>query len=256
MVGRVFTFSENMEIGLELISKGRELADALGEKLSSVLLGHNVKGNAKELIAHGADLVCVVDNPALANFFPETYAIALASVLEQRGAEIALIGSTKRGKELAPRVATKLGAGCASDCTNLTFDEKGELIVERPAVAAMVLAQEVFRTKMKIVTVPPRTFEKLPRDDSREGETIEIEVDVGKIEKRITRVGAKVRKGIRIEGAELIVSAGRGFKSKEDLRLVEELAELLGGVVGCSRPIAADLKWLPEDHWVGSRGIR
>ena len=252
--GGVFTFSENMEVGFELLSKGRELANALGMKLSGILLGHNVKDRTKELIAYGADSVYVGDDPSLADFFVETYADALVGILEQHRPEIVLIGSTKRGRELAPRVATRLKVGCASDCTNLVIDEKGELIAERPAVAAMVIAEEVFRTKPKIATVPPRTFEKLQRDETRVGDVVEIKVEVGKVEKRIIEVREKERKGLKIEDAELIASAGRGFKKKEDLKLIEELAEAMGGVVGCSRPIAADLKWLPEDHWVGLSG--
>ena len=252
--GGVFTFSENMEVGLELLSKGRELANALRTKLSGILLGHGVKDRAKELIAYGADSVYVGDDPSLADFFVETYTDALVGLVEQHRPEIMLIGSTKRGRELAPRVATRLKVGCASDCTNLTIDDKGELIAERPAVAAMVIAEEVFRTKPKIATVPPRTFEKLQRDETRVGEVVEIKVEVGKVEKRIIEVREKERRGLKIEDAELIASAGRGFKKKEDLKLIEELAEAMGGIVGCSRPIAADLKWLPEDHWVGLSG--
>ena len=252
--GGVFTFSENMEVGLELLSKGRELANALRTKLSGILLGHGVKDRAKELIAHGADSVYVGDDPSLADFFVETYTDALVGLVEQHRPEIVLIGSTKRGRELAPRVATRLKVGCVSDCTNLIIDDKGELIAERPAVAAMVIAEEVFRTKPKIATVPPKTFEKLQRDETRVGEVVEIKVEVGEVEKRIVERRAKEVRGIKIEDAELITSGGRGFKKKEDFKLLEELASAIGATVGCSRPIAADLKWLPEDHWVGLSG--
>lgn len=251
----VFTFSENREVALELLAKGRELAEGLSTKLAAILLGYNVRDQAKELIAYGADLVYLVDDPSLTDFYVEAYADAIAGLVTQHKPEVLLIGSTKRGRELAPRVATRLRVGCASDCTGLSIDrEKRELIVERPAVAAMVISTETFRMKPQIATVSPRVFEKLQRDETRRGEVIEAKVEIGKVEKKIVERKAKEIKGIKIEDAELITSGGRGFKKKEDLKLLEELASLIGATVGCSRPIAADLKWLPEDHWVGLSG--
>lgn len=249
------TFSENMEVGFELLAKGRELANDLNTRLGAILLGHNVKDKAKELIAHGADVVYVGDDPSLADFYVEAYTDAIAGIVMQHEPEMLLIGSTKRGRELAPRVATRLKVGCASDCTNLSVDkEKRVLIAERPAISAMVVATETFRTKLQIATVPPRTFEKMQKDEARKGEVVEVRVEIGKVEKKILERKPKEVKGIKIEDAELITSGGRGFRKKEDLKLLEELAGLIGATVGCSRPIAADLKWLPEDHWVGLSG--
>ena len=251
----VLTFSENMEVSFELLAKGRELANDLNTKLAAILLGHNVKDQAKELIAHGADLVYVVDDPLLADFYVEAYTDAVVGIVTQYKPEVLLIGSTKRGRELAPRVATRLRVGCASDCTSLSVDkEKRLLTAERPAVAAMVMATETFRTKPQIATVPPRAFEKMQRDETRKGEVIEVKIGIGKVEKKIVERRAKEIKGIKIEDAELITSGGRGFRKKEDFKLLEELASAIGATVGCSRPIAADLKWLPEDHWVGLSG--
>ena len=251
----VFTFSENREVSFELLAKGRELANDLNAKLAAILLGHNVKDQAKELMAHGADLVHVVDDPSLADFYVEAYTDAVVGIVAQHNPEILLIGSTKRGRELAPRVATRLKVGCASDCTSLRIDkEKRVLIAERPAVAAMVIATETFRTKPQIATVPPRAFEKMQRDETRKGEVIEVKVEIKKVGKQIVERRAKEIKGIKIEDAELITSGGRGFRKKEDFKLLEELAGTISATVGCSRPIAADLKWLPEDHWVGLSG--
>lgn len=118
----------------------------------------------------------------------------------------------------------------------------------------MVVATEFSRTKPQMATVPPRTFEKPPRDDSRQGEVLEVKAEISKVDKKIIELKKKEVKGIKIEEAELITSCGRGFRKKEDIKLLEELANLIGATIGCSRPIAADLKWLPEDHWVGLSG--
>jgi len=251
----VLVFSENMEVAAELLGKGKELAGELGTKLAAALLGTGVKGREGELFAYGADVVYVVDHPALTPFFPETYADALAKVVEEAKPEVILIGATKRGRETAPRLATKLNAGCAAGATNLRIDkEKRLLIAERPAISAMVVATEYSKTKPQIATVAPRTFEKPPRDDSRKGEVVEVKVDLTPPEKKILELKKKEVRGIKIEDAELITSCGRGFRKKEDLKMLEELAGLIGATLGCSRPIAADLKWLPEDHWVGLSG--
>ena len=251
----VFVFSENREVSFELLAKGRELANDLNAKLAAILLGHDIRGQAKELIAYGADSVYVVDDPSLADFYVEAYTDAVVGIVTRYRPEVLLIGSTKRGRELAPRVATRLKVGCAPDCTNLSIDkEKRQLIAERPAVAAMVIATETFRTKPQIATVPPRVFEKIQKDEARRGDVIEAKVEIGKVEKQIVERRAKEIRGIKIEDAEWITSGGPGFRKKEDFRLLEELASLTGATVGCSRPIAADLKWLPEDHWVGLSG--
>jgi electron transfer flavoprotein alpha subunit len=251
----VLVFSENLEVAAELLGKGRELANDLGTKLAAALVGSGVKGKEKELFAYGADVVYVVDHPSLSTFFPETYTEALAKVVELAKPEVLLIGATKRGKETAPRLATKLNAGCAAGATSLRIDkEKKLLIAERPAISAMVVATEFSKTKPQIATVPPRTFEKPPRDDSRKGEVVEVKAEIPPVEKKVVELKAKEMKGIKIEDAELITSCGRGFRKKEDLKLLEELAGLIGATLGCSRPIAADLKWLPEDHWVGLSG--
>jgi len=251
----VLVFSENLEVAAELLGKGRELANDLGTKLAAALLGSGVKGKEGELISYGADVVYVVDHPSLSTFFPETYTEALLRVVEEAKPEVLLIGGTKRGRETAPRLATRLNAGCAAGATNLRIDkEKGILVAERPAISAMVVATEFSKTKPQIATVPPRTFEKPPKDESRKGEVVEVKVEIPPVEKKVLELKAKEVKGIRIEDAELITSCGRGFRKKEDLKLLEELASLIGATLGCSRPIAADLKWLPEDHWVGLSG--
>ena len=251
----VLVFSENLEVAAELLGKGRELANDLGTKLAAALLGSGVKGKERELISYGADVVYVVDHPSLSTFFPETYTEALLRVVEEAKPEVLLIGGTKRGRETAPRLATRLNAGCVAGATNLRIDkEKGILVAERPAISAMVVATEFSKTKPQIATVPPRTFEKPPKDESRKGEVVEVKVEIPPVEKKVLELKAKEVKGIRIEDAELITSCGRGFRKKEDLKLLEELASLIGATLGCSRPIAADLKWLPEDHWVGLSG--
>ncbi len=250
----VLIFSERDDVVHELLSKGRELADQLNTMLSAISCGSDASDRAEEYIAQGADNVYTVVNPFLDLFDVEVYTDAFMKLVKEQRPSIFLIGATKRGKELAPRVAQRLGVGCETECTNLSLED-GNLVIERMIYGGNAIATEVYRTKPQIATVPPRRFESLERDDSRKGEVVEFEVEIKEprtklVETRDREVGA-----IRIEDAEIIVSAGRGFRGKEDLQLVMDLTKAVGGIcIGCSRPISADLKWLPEDHWVGLSG--
>lgn len=250
---KVWVFSEDKSVALELLAKGRELADSLRCKLAVILLGNDVKREADEYIAFGADKVYVKDDPVLAQFYVESHKSVIAGLAEEKNPSMILVGGTRRGKELAPRIAQKLETGCITDCIDLRLEDS-KLVTERLMYGGNAVAIGSFKKEPQVAIVPPRRFEKLPKDDSRKGETVDIDVPIEDPKTKIVETKEREISGVRIEDARIIVSAGRGFKKKEDLELIRELAKLLEGEVGSSRPLAADLKWLSEDHWVGLSG--
>jgi len=250
----VMVFSENFEIFLELLGKGREIADKLQTELSAVLIGHNIEDErGKELIKHGADKVYVVDNPLLEQFNVEPYTDVLSKLASDYKPEIILIGATKRGKELAPRLATRLNTGCMTECSKLDIDEEGRLVVNRLVYGGSSIAIEVSRVKPQIATVPPHVFEK-PTPSDRTGEVVRVDVDVKEPKTKIVEKRKKEIAGVRLEEAPIIIAGGRGLRSKEDFKLLKELAKVLGGQVGCTRPIAADYGWFT--NWIGISGVK
>ncbi len=249
----VLVYSDDKKITLELLSKGSELAKELGKKQTAVIIGKTDDALAKEYIAHGADKVFVAETD-LDSFKAEEYAGFLKNVIRETGAETILIGSNKNGKELASRLAAKLDAGCVTDCTSLYLKDK-KLTVERVVYSGNAIAVEQFTSKPNIATIPSKVFDPLPKDDKRTGNIVKKKFGMEKSASKIVKIQEMKTEGVSVEDAKIIVSCGRGFKDKGDIKLVNELADVLNGkTVGCSRPLAADLKWMSEDHWIGLSG--
>jgi len=247
----VWVFSEKFDLTLEMLGKGREIANTLRTKLVAVLVGCNVQEKANDLIKYGADKVYLVDNPALELFQAEGYLSVLHNLATNYKPDILLIGSTKNGKPLAARLATRLETGCVPDCARLSVDEKGRLIGERITYGGNAVAKVTFRSKPQIATVPARAFEKLEPQD-RSGEVIKLDVKIEEPKTEVVETKPLETSSVNIEEAEVIISCGRGLEKKEDKILLEELAKILGGQVGNSRPLAEDRKWFTE--WVGLSG--
>jgi len=247
----VWVFSEKYDLTLEMLGKGREIADKLQTELVAVLVGSNVQEKANELIKYGADKVYLIDNPALERFQAEAHLSILHNLAASHKPDILLIGSTKNGKPLAARLATLLETGCIPDCARLNVDEKGRLIGERITYGGNAVAKIAFRSKPKIATIPARAFEKLEPQE-RSGEVIKLDVKIEEPKTEVVETKPLEISSVNIEEAEVIVSCGRGLERKEDKTFLEELAKILGGQVGNSRPLAEDRKWFTE--WVGLSG--
>lgn len=247
----VWVFSENKDLMLELLGKGSELANKFQAELAAVLLGYNVKDRAKELIDYGANKVYVVDHPLLKSLYVEPYTSALTSLAKQYKPEFLMIGSTKRGKELASRLATRLETGCVPDCTRLWVDEKGVLLMDRVVYGGNAVATIVCRVKPQIATVPPRAFEKLEREE-RKGEVIEVDVEIEEPRTETLETKEIEAAKAKLEEAKVIVACGRGVEKKDDCKIIDDLAEQLGGLVGYTRPLCEDRKWFKE--WIGLSG--
>ncbi|RLF36288.1 MAG: electron transfer flavoprotein subunit alpha/FixB family protein [Thermoplasmata archaeon] len=248
----VLVYSDDKKLMLELLNKAGELAKNLGKKVNAVVIGKN-DNLAQEYLTYGADNVIVVETD-LKDFKVEEYTEYLEKTIKETGAETILIGSNKNGKELASRLAGKLNAGCVIDVNNVYVKDK-KLVTERIVYSGNAIAVEQFNSKPEIVTIPPKVFEPHPGGANPKGEVVKKKFDVEKYASKILKIQEMQTGDVNVEDAEIIVSCGRGFKNKDDIKLAEELADVLKGkTIGCSRPIAADLKWLSEDHWIGLSG--
>jgi len=258
----VWVFCETNEgrlrsVALELITEGRVLADALGEKLIAVIIGHEIEHNVDALIHQGADKVIVLDDKIYADYTTDAYTIAMTSLIAPRQPSIVLFGATNNGRDLAPRVAARMGVGCTADCTGLEIDDERQLVQTRPAFGGNVIAEIITPARRpQISTVRPNVFKPSEPDASRTGEVERPTIQISPIQVR-TKVLEKVREAVEgmksVEEADIIVCSGRGIKDPANLELPKQLADLLDAAIGGSRPIV-DLGWLPPTQQVGQSG--
>jgi len=249
----VWVYSENKDLTIEMLGKGSEFASKLQTQLSAILIGHDIKKQANELIGYGADKVIVVDNSQLKIIQSEPYLGVLTNLVKEHKPEIVLIGSTRRGRELAARLATRLETGCVPDCTQLSLDKQGRLVTERIVYGGNAWVTQVFQTKPQIACVPLRTFEK-PAFKERKGEIIDASFSQLETPRTETlEVKPVEAAAVKIEEAKVVVVGGRGVEKKEDFALLEGLCHVLGGQVGYTRPLAEDRRWFKGD-WIGLSG--
>ncbi|RLG54766.1 MAG: electron transfer flavoprotein subunit alpha/FixB family protein [Thermoproteota archaeon] len=247
----VWVYSENKNVCLELLTAGKELSEKLNVPLASLVLGHGVKDVAEELSEHGPNKIYLIDHASLERFDSMSYAAAIETIVKQEKPKILLIGATKRGKELAGRLAARLNAGCMSECTEVDIGDDGSVIAKRAAYAGMAVATEKCKSTPAIVLLKPGRYEKAP--SGGKGEIVELSLEIPEPSLKLIEFKPKEIKAVRVEEAEVVVLGGRGIKKREDFQMLEQLAEMLGGCVGCTRPIAADLGWYTE--WVGLSGV-
>jgi len=244
-------------VSYELLAWGKDLADKLGVELGSIIIGHNVKDKAKELIYRGADKVYVIDNPALKDFRADPYSKILTSLIDEYKPEIFIASATTIGRTLMPICAVKLQTGLTADCTGLDIDINERLLIQtRPAIGGNIMATiKTPTSRPQMSTVRPKSKRPLPIDESRKGEIIVKEFDGEYLASRVKRVDflREETVGAPIQDADIIVSCGKGLKDGKNMRIINELAELLGGSVGASRK-AVDLGWISYSHQVGLSG--
>ncbi len=243
-------------IATELLGCGRKLADELKEELCAVLIGSGVSGLAKEAIAFGADKVYVVDDPLLKDFQTDSYVLVMEKVVKQVMPQILLLGQTSSGRDLAPRLAFKLNTAASLDCVELAIDpDSKRLLQTKPVYGGNAQAIFTCQSDPQIATVRTKAMQPLQRDDSRKGETINIEagIDPSAVRTKVLEKVPEEIEGIKLEDAEVIVSGGRGIGSTEGFKQLEELAKLLKGAVGATRP-PCDNGWVPDGLQIGLTG--
>lgn len=238
-------------VTIELLGKAIELSNRLPLMVSSVLMGRDVQGEAQELIYYGSKKVYLFEDSSLYNYDPILYKTNIVALAKEINPYAILFGSTHIGRSLAPRVAASLRTGLTADCTNLSIDEDGAFIQIRPAFTGNILAHIKTKTSPSMSTVRYKVMQRAKRDEKREGTIVKMTPLPNDPSWKV--IDERVIEGINLPDAEVIVSGGRGLKRAEDFKMLEELAKLLGGVVGSSRPLV-DEGWIGKEHQVGFSG--
>ncbi|MFH1690344.1 MAG: electron transfer flavoprotein subunit alpha [Candidatus Eisenbacteria bacterium] len=244
-------------VSFELLGRGRELADTRGAPLAAVLLGSNVGDAGKDLIAAGADIVYVVDDPELLHYRDEPYANAVAALIKKYKPEIVLTGATSVGRSLIPRVAIQVRTGLTADCTALDIDdEEGVLLQTRPAFGGNIMATIVCPNhRPQMATVRHKVMTALDPDPGRKGEIVseQLPAELFITGTEFVEFVKDLTSTVNIAEADIIVSGGRGLGGPENFEMLNGLAGVLGGAVGASRA-AVDAGWIPYSHQVGQTG--
>ena len=258
----IWVFAEQRQgkitpVVIELLGEGRKLADTKGIKLNAILLGKDVNGLAEELIAYGAETVYVADDPLLENFTTDGYTKVIVDAVNEIKPEIVLIGATNIGRDLAPRIASRLNTGLTADCTKLEIDpEDGKIKQTRPAFGGNIMATIICPdARPQMSTVRPGVMDKAVRNDDNKGNIVPLKYDIKEsdIRTKIIEIVKHAVEKVSLTDANIIVSGGLGLQNADGFKLIEELADKLGGVVGSSRA-AVDAGWLDKSHQVGQTG--
>lgn len=258
----VFVFAQQVDgqvsgVSFELIGKAKELAGDLGTEVTAMLLGSGVKDLAGELAAYGADRIIVVDDPALKDYTTEPYTHAIHSIIEAYKPEIVLYGATAIGRDLAPRISARVKTGLTADCTKLEVDaETKNLRMTRPAFGGNIMATIICPDhRPQMATVRPGVMQKQEKNTSVQANVEEFNPGFEKNCKYVDvlEVVKEVSDKVDIMDAKILVSGGRGVGSKENFKLLEDLAAAIGGNVSCSRA-CVDAGWTEKDQQVGQTG--
>jgi electron transfer flavoprotein alpha subunit len=248
----ILVFSEVKEIAFELLSWADKTKESLNAKLVAVILGKNAKEKVELYSAYGADKIYWSEDPLLTDFYADVYAEALYQIISTYNPEILLLGSTRRGKELAPRVAQKWDAVCVTDAVTLEVKDK-EFLASRYTLGGATVFTGALKSPRKVVSVTPKTFEP-DKKEPRLGEVVEASLNLQESKLKIVERKAKQSETVDLEEAEALVCVGRGLSKKEDLALVEGFAKAFNAEIGCTRPLSHDWQWLSEQREVGLSG--
>ncbi len=244
------------KVGFELASKAREIADELAESVTAIVIGDDLKDECPALGPYGVDRVFLIQDPALAEYNTQSFSGIISGLISKHKPSIVLYPATHIGRDLAPRVAATLGVGLTADCTGLSIHE-GMLLQSRPAFGGNIMADIVSpNVRPQMSTVRPNVMKSRIVDENKIPEIIEIpaKIDPRGLRIKILEAVKTTQSGMKsLEEVDIIVSGGRGVGSPENFKLLEELAELLGGAVGVSR-VAVDEGWRPRSEQVGQTG--
>jgi electron transfer flavoprotein alpha subunit len=256
----IFAFAETRDgeirkVAHEVVTAARTLADALGTEVHAVLLGGpGTAGAAADLGRHGADKVFVGETDAFAKYSAEGFTTVIARFIQEHGCDVALFPASSLGRDLAPRVAARLGVGYASDCTALEV-QGGQVVATRPEYAGKLVAQVAPTGKPAVLSLRPNVF--LPVENAKAGEvqTLDVSVNEADFGAIVREIKASAAAKLDVGEAPIIVSGGRGLGGPENFKLIEDLAEAFGGkcAVGASRAVV-DAGWRPHSEQVGQTG--
>lgn len=244
-------------VSLELLSAGKNLANANNEKLVGIVIGKNLDDVVKTVIAYGVDEVILVEGDEYQNYSTDGYTNAMVRLVEKYSPSVILIGATNNGRDLAPRVAGRLNIGMISDCTGFEIkDDTGDIVWTKPLYGGNLISNVLCSTRPQLATVRNGSFKKEQPDNTRTANVIKEEIKTSEDDIRtkvIDFIKAEETGNIKLEEAEVIVSGGRGLGKPENFAIIKELADVLGGAVGASRA-AVDAGWISPFHQVGQTG--
>lgn len=245
---------ELRKISYEMVSEGRRLADALGQELTAVLLGSNIKDKAAVLGQYGADKVLVADDPKLDPYTTDAYTAVLAELIKANDPVVVILGASVQGKDLAARLAARLEVGMAQDCTAFSIED-GNLVAIRPIYAGKAYAKVTYAGTPQMATARPNVMAMNEPDTSKSAEIIDaaVALDDGALKTKVAEVIRDESGKIDLTEADKIVSGGRGMKGPEGFKVLEDLAAVLGASVGASRS-AVDAGWREHTDQVGQTG--
>ncbi len=242
-------------VTFELIGKARELADKIGHKVKCLFMGHNITDGAEELLHYGADEVYVYDYEQLKDFTVEPYTAVFEDFINVNKPSIVLVGGTNVGRSLAPRIATRCRSGLTADCTILDIQQNTNLDQIRPAFGGNIMAHILTDNhRPQFATVRYKIFDMPDRKDTHDGKVVKCTIDTSKLTTRVNVLSINHKEKTKnLEDAEVIVVAGRAFKKQEDLKMVFELADLLGAEVAGTRPLV-ESGWIDGKKQIGLSG--
>ena len=243
-------------IATELLGCGRKLADDLGQKLGAALVGSEVSGLAQEAITFGADKVYIVDDPLLKDYQTDSYVLAMEKLIKQVMPQILILGQTSIGRDLAPRLAFKLDTVASMDCVELAIDpDSKQLLQTKPVFGGNALAIFTSESYPQIATVRAKAMSPLEPDASKQGEIITVDagIEPSAIRTKVLEKVPEEVEGIKLEDAKIVVGGGRGIGSAEGFKQLEELAKILKGAVGATRP-PCDNGWVVPGLQIGLTG--
>ena len=240
----------------EIIAAGRQLADDLGIGVACGLIGDGIDSTARVAVTLGADRAYVVDDPLLAGFQPELYLEALTKLCQAVNPRVLLMARTSIGRDLAPRLAARLGVPLVQDCLEVKIDTSTkQLLATRPVYGGNAMATVLCTQNPQFATVRPKVYSPLPAQDHRRGEVIplQVELDPAKGKTKVVSTVKEEISGVKLEDARLVVAGGRGLGGPEGFRPLQELANVLGAGIGASRA-AVDSGWVPYSWQIGLTG--
>lgn len=245
-----------MNVSIELLSEGKRIAEKLGTTLTAVILGNEMTEEMKKIAHYGADNILFVKDDMFEVYTTDAYTKTIATLIEERKPEVVLIGATTIGRDLAPRIAARVGTGLTADCTALDVDEKDKKMLQtRPAFGGNLMATIVCpRDRPQMSTVRPGVMEKSPYVEIESPiETVQPSITQEDLITKVIEIVQEEKKGVPLTEARIIVSGGRGIGSQEGFEIIRKLAKALGGEVGSSRA-CVDRGWIEADRQVGQTG--
>jgi electron transfer flavoprotein alpha subunit len=251
-MSEILVFCEKKETAFELVSQAAKFKDSLQASLAALIVDENPSATADEFFGYGADKVYIVNSNNPSEGRADIYMAAIAQVVNTYPISTLFLGSTKAGKQIAPMIAQSLGAGCVTDAIDIRILD-GEISIDRYSLGGSTVATLVIKTPKKVITVMPKTF-TLGAKVANKGNAISVTLPAGSVKLKVLEKQPKTGESVPIEEAETLICVGRGLGDRNGIPMIEDLAKVLKGEIGATRPLTHDWHWFHESREVGLSG--